>query len=436
MFLGTIRAAARPILREIVSGWNPTRLAVGCSGNFTIERTMADLGLTLLSCDVSLYSYALGSALSGQPVDISLSERGREVVPWVADYFADADSAAVTIMLLLDYAPSLAHPDRIYSQHALGALEREWAGLHERSLAKLQAKRPVQLASYFNGDVRQYIADLPADTPFMSFPPFYEGGYERMFKTLGELVEWPAPKYEIISDNAVEALLASVRDKCERWCIGLKELHPPISHLLRGAVERTGAIPMYIYASEGPNRYVSAAAAKTIPLGIEPLGNDDEITSDSIIEIQRVPLPHFEFLRTRHLAKHIKTSMPTAAALVLVDGKVAGAFGISAERFKFNGAYLLSDFAVSRSGRLSKLVLYAALSREGQLLIQGVLNRRIRRLLTTAFSDHPVSMKYRGLFDLVSRKTTEDGRYQLNYEAPTGRWTLQEGFQTWLTKNR
>ena len=29
MFLGTIPAAARPILREIVDAWNPTTLAVG-----------------------------------------------------------------------------------------------------------------------------------------------------------------------------------------------------------------------------------------------------------------------------------------------------------------------------------------------------------------------------------------------------------------------
>ncbi len=91
---------------------------------------------------------------------------------------------------------------------------------------------------------------------------------------------------------------------------------------------------------------------------------------------------------------------------------------------------------MSRSGRLSKLVLYAVLSREGQLFIQQVLNRRIRTLLTTAFSEHPQSMKYRGLFKLVSRKPQEDGRFQLNYEAPTGQWTLREGFETWLKKSR
>lgn len=435
MFLGTIPAPGRPILREIVSGWATPTLAIGCSGNFTIERTMADLGIELRSCDVSLYSYALGSALSGQPVEMRLSERGRELAPWAADSFGDADSAAMAIMLLLDYGTSLAKPERYYSLAILDALARSWPQIHGRALERFQLKRPVRVASYFNGDVRQFIADLPADTPFISFPPFYKGGYEKLFKTIGELVEWPAPSYQIIDDNAVEVLLASVREKSERWCLGLKEPHPPIHHLLRGMVETRG-LPMYVYASEGPRRYVAASPTKTLPLGIPELPPDHELTANSTIAVQRVALPYFEFLRTRHLAKHIATSAPTAAALVLVDGMVAGAFGISAERFRFNGAYLLSDFAVSRGGRLSKLVLYAVLSREGQLLIQQVLNRRIRRLLTTAFSEHPTSMKYRGLFKLVSRKPQSDGRFQLNYEAPTGQWTLEEGYATWLKRNR
>ncbi|MFN0145967.1 MAG: hypothetical protein ACKVT1_05610 [Dehalococcoidia bacterium] len=436
-FLGTIPAKCRPILHEIVTEWQPRALAIGCSGNFTIERTMADLGLDLYSCDVSLYSYAIGSALSGQAVDIRLSERGRELAPWAEQSLGTADAAAAAVMLLLDFAPSFGHPERLYSQRLLATLEREWLGLHRRTLDKFQEKRPAVVKSYFNGDVRQYIRDLPEDVPFMSFPPFYKGGYEKMFKQLGELLDWPAPTYEIIDDNAVEVLLESVKAKCERWCIGLKEPHPPIAHLLRGVVEQRGNIPMYVYASQGPNRFVGVVPAKTEPLGIPELEDIIEVTAASKVELMKVPLPRFEFLRVKHLAKHIATVAPTAAALVLVDGKVAGAFGISAERFKYNGAYLLSDFSVLPNSRLSKLVLYAALSREGQLFVQRVLNKRVRTLLTTAFSTHPVSMKYRGLFDLQSRKKAKDSdRYQLNYVAKTGQWTLQEGFEKWLAKNR
>ncbi|MGE0570161.1 MAG: hypothetical protein AB7H85_01960 [Dehalococcoidia bacterium] len=436
MFLGTIPAEARPILHEIVQGWETKELAVGCSGNFTIERTMADLGLTLRSCDVSLYSYAIGSALSGQPVDIRLSERGRELAPWAEGFLGDADSAAVSIMLLLDYANVFKRPARHYSQAVLTALAHEWPDLHARSLERFRAKRPVQVASYFNGDVRQYIEDLPADVPFMSFPPFYKGGYEALFRSIGALVEWPAPTYEIITDNAVEDLMGRVMAKFPRWCIGLKEEPPELRPLLRGVVERKGAIPMYVYAETGPRRYVAPAISKVAPLGMPEMEPGDAVTAESRIELRRLPVPQFEFLRTRHLAKHIQTVAPTAAALVVVDGKAAGAFGFVAEHYRYNGLYLLSDFAVTREGKLSKLVLYAALSREAQLLAQRVLNRRLRTVLTTAFSEHPVSMKYRGLFRLKKREgPRDDGRYMLNYESPSGRWTLQEGFEEWLSKH-
>ncbi len=96
-------------------------------------------------------------------------------------------------------------------------------------------------------------------------------------------------------------------------------------------------------------------------------------------------------------------------------------------------AYLMSDFAVGDGSvpRLSALVLRAALSREAQLLYERALHRRCRGLVTTAFSRKPVSMKYRGLFDLHSRKESGDGKYVLNYKARVGEWTLNEGMEAW-----
>lgn len=109
--------------------------------------------------------------------------------------------------------------------------------------------------------------------------------------------------------------------------------------------------------------------------------------------------------------------------------------------------YLLSDFPVTptKYKRLAKLVLYAALSKESKLLAERLVNKRIRSLVTTAFTKKPVSMKYRGLFDVLNKKRlpgVEEGEtdmskiyyndgWQLNYGAPMGQWTLQEGLALW-----
>ena len=49
---------------------------------------------------------------------------------------------------------------------------------------------------------------------------------------------------------------------------------------------------------------------------------------------------------------------------------------------------------------------------------------------TTAFTDKPVSMKYRGLFDVHSR-----GEGRINYVGQAGRWSLEEGYQWWKTNH-
>jgi hypothetical protein len=49
-----------------------------------------------------------------------------------------------------------------------------------------------------------------------------------------------------------------------------------------------------------------------------------------------------------------------------------------------------------------------------------------RRRTTTAFTDKPVSMKYRGVFDLHSRT---EGR--LNYLGEAGKWSLEDALTWW-----
>lgn len=97
---------------------------------------------------------------------------------------------------------------------------------------------------------------------------------------------------------------------------------------------------------------------------------------------------------------------------------------------------MMSDFPVEPVDydRLAKLVLYAALSKESQLLAEQLNKTRVRSLVTTVFSQNPVSMKYRGLFKVLNRK--EDNayhaqKYQINHGVKMGEWTLDEGLQMW-----
>jgi hypothetical protein len=136
----------------------------------------------------------------------------------------------------------------------------------------------------------------------------------------------------------------------------------------------------------------------------------------------------------------------------MVDDKLVGVFAVSTsptlsswdKHIETPTVYMMSDFPIapSKYKRLSKLIIYCALSKESKMLYEGLANKRIKSLVTTAFTDNPVSMKYRGLLKQLTKKELPDDEkekkgfsYQLNYGAALGAWTLKEGFEMWKQKH-
>jgi hypothetical protein len=115
----------------------------------------------------------------------------------------------------------------------------------------------------------------------------------------------------------------------------------------------------------------------------------------------------------QYLAKGIAHALGVANYLVLLDGKLAGGFIYARDRWDpADSIYLLSDFCIAHERRMAKLIAMLAVSSEtiGAWCKRFVVRPRFVR--TTAFTDQPVSMKYRGIYELASRKPG-----QLNYQA-------------------
>lgn len=133
----------------------------------------------------------------------------------------------------------------------------------------------------------------------------------------------------------------------------------------------------------------------------------------------------FNALRSRYLNPRIAPGAANLAVAVKDGaGRVLGVFAMAPSSFTPDEAYLLSDFAVAPTGypRLSKLIVLAATSSEARLLCQRAFCRR-RAVSTTAFSNNPVSMRYRGLLRLTKRapRTRTAGRTSSNTRA---RWAV------------
>ena len=161
----------------------------------------------------------------------------------------------------------------------------------------------------------------------------------------------------------------------------------------------------------------------------------------------------FEELRAFYLSKNVtKTARESIAFGLLTKGKLFGCFAFSSSPTLVNSfnhmiatpvIYEMTDFAISPTceKHLSKLVLRCVLSKEAKMLAAKITGKRVRSVVTNAFSKNPVSMKYRGLFDILNRKViekNEDGsakKYNITYGAEAGQWTLQEGLEKWKQKS-
>lgn len=434
MFLGSIPAPLRSVVRETVESWPRGDLYVPCCGNMTIERAVADLGFTIHSSDVSIYTSALGRWLTGQPVGIQLREDAEQLA-WIAPYLDDGIGTVAVLMLATNFFGAVGKQDVLYWRRQYEAYRDDFPRLHSETVEKLRGTE-LRLASYEACDVREWLARVPAEAPVCSFPPFYSSGYETLYKPLDEHLTWDAPEYEVLTDDDVVGVLESITDR-PYWLTASNHEVEDLRGNLRGIIKPSSySTPFYVYASDAASRLVRPTQVLE-PVAHRRLGRGDEIGDR--MSLASLSPGQFNALRAQYLNPRIPPGSAMWPMAVLVDGAIVGCFGYGPPKYSPTEAYLLSDFAVAPSDypRLSKLVVAALLSSEAQRLIQRGASRQITHMNTTAFSNNPVSMKYRGLLDLQKRAESTNPlfKFQLNYGSAIGRWTLAEALAEWKRKH-
>jgi hypothetical protein len=432
VFVGSIPAPMRSIVRETAMSWpRDAGLWVPCCGNMTIERSVADLGFELHSSDVSVYTTYLGRWLAGDPTGIHVRAEFAEEFDWIEAVLDDGITSIAALMLATRFLGSVgkAHLGHPYHVRVVGSYRRQWDRLIADTVRKLSANT-LRLASYDCEDVSTWLDKIPADAPVMSFPPFYGGGYETLYAPLEAVFDWTPPHYRVLSEQDVVGVLERITDR-PHWLTASNHRVPDLEPYLTGRIQPTPrSAPFWVY-SAAHSRVV--APAQTIQPVTNPRLDDGELTGK--LTLAKLTQGQFNALRSKYLNAHIAPGSPQLGLAVLDAGRIIGVIGYAQPKFTPDCAYLLSDFPVAptRYKHLAKLVLLAGTSDEAKQLIESALSKRLRSISTTAFSDHPVSMKYRGIGKLTSRSDTPTPpfKYQLNYDFALGGHTLAEGYARW-----
>lgn len=445
MFQGTIPDAARRMIRQFAEQWQTDHAAVACCGNLTIERTLAPLNrFQLHSCDVSIYSCALGTYYARQPFRLDLKPEHEALWGWLRPTLATPTDRLATVMLLTNVLQGISATGQIaanaYYRRLMQAYRDQWGTLLAKTRARLE-QNPLKLTSFHAGDAVDWLPTLPENAAVASFPPFFAKGYEVMWHKLDVLFDWDKPAYQEIFEERRRLFLHHLTNR-EYWVFGTSYPLDEYTPFLRGRCQTSNrGVPLYLYAKLGTARVITPRQ-RIAPITQPRLTPGEKVAPP--LAILPLPAHQFDALRAQHLNPTIKPASASLALGVYANNLLVGAFAFRAS-YQAPGAqpdtmYLLTDFAIAPTDypRLSKLVLYAALSHEAQRYAERIVGRRIRHLFTTAFTNNPVSMKYRGLFELHSRKETPadpDHRYALNYTAPAGQWSLAEGFTIWQKKH-
>jgi len=444
------------ILGDIVKGWDVSDIYVGCSGNFTIERVLTGVtGALLHGNDVTVYSCLLGAYFSGQQLNAKYKDSYDGPMKFVRDYMKDDASTIAVVMLLSNMATYLGTKPNPYYEKMIDAHIKQWPHLFDATETKIRGISPF-MKSFYAGDVIEWVDAVPKGQGFICYPPFFSGDYEKMFSVIESIIEWEAPIYEMIDKNKIYDMFRKLTQR-DFFMFGTNDELPEFREHLRGIAQTTNrGVPLYVYSKANKSRVI-LPNQNVASLMVERLGEDEDIGDD--IRLVVLKSENFHALRSQYMNPYIKPVQESASYGVTVGGKLMGVYAFNASPTLANWGkhietptmYLLSDFPVapSKYKRLAKLVLFAALSKESKLLAERIANKRVRSLVTTAFSKNPVSMKYRGLFKLLNKKElpgVEEGEtdmskiyynrgWQLNYGAPLGQWTLQEGLNLWKKKH-
>lgn len=263
------------------------------------------------------------------------------------------------------------------------------------------------------------------------------------------------PDFVALDDDRYATLYGQIADRSE-WLLGVnRRLDGHWAEHLRGIARTTNrGVPVYVY-SNSTARTVIAPRQVTERVPGKRLLPGDELQGP--LRLAELTAGQFHALRSAYMNVNIRPAAAQIAVAVLAGDRLVGVFAAIARPDLYvdpHRAYLLSDFPVAPSDypRLSKLILYAALSTEANVLLSRAGNARVLRVLTTAFSSNPVSMKYRGMFRLHSRKELDldkesraadiprddpyyGQKWMLNYVSDTGRWSLAEGLAEWTRKH-
>ena len=442
MFLGTIDDNVRRYIAGNRAAFHGQEIVVGCSGNFTSEKVLLQEArpAAVHSNDVSLYSLLLADAMLGQSSALEIRE---PEYAWLGEHLFGSSpwarpAAAMLLLRLLKFEKRRT----VYARRMWTHYREGFGDLVNASAAGLVG-RSVAISSYYSGDVLEHFQrHAGEDAIFTAYLPFFKGDYEHQYKRAQQIIGWPEPSYPMLDGDRKDKIIRWMTEGGRRYLFLLNYPLDGVEPQMVSHKQRNTWV--YLYANVvgrlGLFRRKYGDTGRRFKL-IDPAFRFGPTTRIEVAPVSSADIQHYKGL---YLARNIDFTAAEQGFACLADGAVfgfiemsrgKGTTGFTFEDRHYNGAqfwYMLSDFPVEPKphDKVSKLVVMLALTREMRRRLERSNLIRTCGVLTTARTEKPVSMKYRGPMRLLKRGE-KDGEKFLNYIALWPQTTEQEAYREW-----
>jgi len=431
MFIGSVPKDVMMQMHSIVEFENYENAFILCSGSFRIDSSISSTyqKLQVHSNDVNVLSVSIGKLAVGETINVDFVNK----LSFVEEYLVGLESysfidrvAAIAASMQVAKFSSKNEYNQIHQKHII----QNFAVFHQKaklSIQKLLEKLPI--ATFTAGDfVEQSKKARPGSDIVIGFPPTYKGGYERIFKFVNQNIAWEPPEYAIFDPKTLGDFLLDLTNRDISYCVYSDQLQME-KLTCGGKFLSTSNKPIYLYVNNIDKSSFRKKNQNSKQFKYQPF-DPAEATQDSVVNVVRMDSAQMNFLKNVYLAKRINHVSGMFNYCVFIDGKLAGGIIMALSKYgDIESLYVLSDFSVSRSNKLSKLIAMIATSKDIVAEIERKTLLKFKSLFTTVFTDKPVSMKYRGIWDLYARR---EGF--LNYQSKIRQQSPQQIYNEWFIK--
>lgn len=161
----------------------------------------------------------------------------------------------------------------------------------------------------------------------------------------------------------------------------------------------------YFYKTDSGKAMISSKTEKADIMSFPEPPDELQISDLSLLKICPVKSSILKQVQNVYIKKVEKISGCRFAYLVFYDKYLIGGFGFDYPKMQEYDIWLLSDFCTNNTiPRLSKLILLIVKSKIVQQSISRKMHMATSTCYTKVYTHAPVSMKYRGVFDKISRE--------------------------------